>query len=138
MKLKINWSYITFVIILTALLFGYLEWFFINTTAKNHTELFIKIVFISGIPLMFMGLLGKIARDMKTRITETFISRPSFFFKENRIYWRYLQKIRRYRMGVHFHGIKNKIVLTPHAYLNPDDIIAFVENIEGKFLKQNA
>lgn len=130
MKLKINWPYLILIIIIATAILFWMEWILIfNMPVKNSSDQIIKIIFVAGIPLILIGLLVKIVRDIQVRITETFISRPSFFFKESRVTWEELKRISRYQAGIHFVGQKHKIVLTPYAYSNYKETFDFITKL---------
>ncbi len=130
MKLDINWSYVLTILmgatIITPCLLWYMTFQAKIAPGKDYILIMAMIypLFLGG----YIGLLLKIYRDYKVEITDDYISRPSFFLKENILQWDKIEKIKIVGFGINMKGNKFKISLTPYAYKQPDEIYKFIES----------
>ncbi len=129
MKLKLNLPYIVFAgIVITSVLMGLEFMVLIYSTVETQKEVLYKIIILFAFPVMLAGFWLKIARDAKVRITDHYVSMPSITFKEEKIFWKYLERIHWFRHGLYLHSKGKKIMITPAAYVDRKQVIEFIES----------
>ncbi len=128
MKLTLNCTYvITSGIIITITLTILSGFILLMVQADSPTDKLAKFVLVLTFFSMIPAFWLKVLRDAKVELTDRYVSRPSLFLENKRIFWKEVQSVKIIRRGVYIYGGKNKIMITPHAYHTPKNVIAFIQ-----------
>jgi hypothetical protein len=139
-KLPVNWFYVTAVAAGGSAAIGFLVWALTSQVYRDYAKGLpmsggwswpVVIVLDSGCVTVLVALFWKIYCDANTEMGDEELCRPSIF-GQRRIRWSEVTRVDRVYFGYHVFSGKKRIVLSPHAYTDPDSIVALLRTrVEG-------
>jgi hypothetical protein len=129
-----NWWYVGSVLAVTAAAVVFVAWFAtapVFSAASAGKPLpegwsVVSAAVFDGFLVSYLLYLGWVARQCaRTEIDEAGISQPSLL-GPRRIHWSDVRRVSRSGYGLHIHGERCRIVVTPYAYKDPSAVVRAV------------